>query len=54
MKIKTIKHIKLSEKKQYYDVINAYPFNNFEIKTNTGYIVSHNCNFTDKKLCLAI
>lgn len=34
--------------KQYYDVIEAAPYNNFFVKTNTGYIVSHNCNLTDE------
>ena len=48
MKIKNIKKIVLSELKQYYDVIEAAPYNNFLIKTNTGYVVSHNCNFSDK------
>lgn len=43
MKIKSItKHI-LDSPKQFYDVINANPHNNFLIKTNTGYIGSHNC-----------
>ena len=51
MKIKSIKKVKLDEPKQYYDVINAYPYNNFLIKTNTNYICSHNClmgNFSDE------
>ena len=34
--------------KQYYDVINCKPFHNFLIKTNSGYIVSHNCNLADE------
>ena len=33
---------------QYYDVINCKPFHNFLIKTNSGYIVSHNCNLSDE------
>ena len=33
---------------QYYDVINCKPFHNFLIKTNSGYIVSHNCNLSDR------
>lgn len=48
MKIKSIKKVKLSEPKQYYDVIEANPYNNFLIKTNSGYIVSHNCSFEDE------
>ena len=48
MKIKSINKVVLSETKQYYDVIEANPYNNFLIKTNSGYAVSHNCNFSDK------
>lgn len=48
MKIKSIKKIELSEPKQYYDVIEAAPHNNFLIKTESSYIVSHNCNFSDE------
>lgn len=31
-----------------YDVINAYPHNNFLVKTSTDYIVSHNCAIMDE------
>jgi hypothetical protein len=48
MKITSIKKVILDSPKQYYDVIEANPYNNFLIKTNDSYIVSHNCNFTDK------
>lgn len=48
MKIKSIKKNVLTEPKQYYDVINATPNNNFFIKTNTSYIVSHNCSMEDE------
>lgn len=51
IKIKSIKKVMLKEHKQFYDVINAYPYNNFLIDTNKGYICSHNCllaNFTDE------
>lgn len=48
MKIKSIKKVHLETPKQYYDVINAYPYNNFLIKTNSSNIISHNCNFTDE------
>lgn len=48
MKIKSIKKITLPEPKQFYDVIEAAPHHNFLIKTNFGYIVSHNCAFTDE------
>ena len=48
MKIASIKKVILDYPKQYYDVIEANPYNNFLIKTNDSYIVSHNCNFTDK------
>ena len=47
MKIKSIKKISLPENKQYYDVINANPYNNFLIKTNDSYVVSHNCFFDE-------
>ena len=43
MKIRSIKKTVLSSPKQYYDIIEAKPYNNFLIKTNTGYICSHNC-----------
>lgn len=48
MKIKSIKKVELAEPKQYYDVIEATPYNNFLIKTESSYIVSHNCNFSDE------
>ena len=48
MKIKSIKKVKLSEPKQYYDVVEANPYNNFLIKSNSGYVVSHNCSFEDE------
>lgn len=51
MKIKSINKVKLENPKQYYDVINAYPYNNFLIETNTSFVGSHNCifaNFTDE------
>lgn len=48
MKIKSIKKVTLDSPKQYYDVVECAPFHNFEVKTSTGYIVSHNCNFSDE------
>ena len=48
MKIKSIRRTILSSPKQYYDVIEARPYNNFLIKTGSDYIVSHNCNVTDE------
>lgn len=48
MRIKSVKKIILDTPKQYYDVIEAQPYNNFLLKTNSGYTVSHNCNFTDE------
>lgn len=49
MKIKSIKRIVLQEEKQFYDVIEAQPYNNFLIKTTSGnYVVSHNCSFEDE------
>lgn len=47
MKIKSIKVNYLEKPKQYYDVINAEPYNNFFIKTNSTYICSHNCFFDE-------
>ena len=47
MKIKSIKINHLAVPKKYYDVINANPFNNFFIKTNSTYICSHNCFFDE-------
>lgn len=48
MKIKSISKNILSSPKQFYDVIDSSPYHNFFIKTNSGYICSHNCNFTDE------
>lgn len=45
MKIKSIEKIHLDTPKPFYDVIDAYPYNNFLVKTNTGFVVSHNCLF---------
>ena len=47
MKIKSITHIHNDIPKPYYDIINANPYNNFLIKTNTKSIVSHNCFFDE-------
>ena len=48
IKIKTIKAIHLDTPKQYYDVINANPYNNYLMKTNEGTtICSHNCFFDE-------
>lgn len=47
MKVMSVKHVTLDSPKQYYDVINANPYNNFLIKTNTGHICSHNCFFDE-------
>ena len=47
LKIKSIKVNYLGKPKQYYDLINADPYNNFFIKTNSAYICSHNCFFDE-------
>lgn len=47
MKIKSITKLNLDKPKQYYDVINANPYNNFFVKANDTYICSHNC-FADE------
>ena len=44
MRSKSIRKVILDKPKQYYDVINANPYNNFLIKTNSDrYVGSHNC-----------
>ena len=47
MKIKRISKITNESPVQFYDVVNANPYNNFLIKTDTGYVVSHNCFFDE-------
>lgn len=48
MKIKAINIVHLDTPKQYYDVINANPYNNYLMKTNEGTtICSHNCFFDE-------
>lgn len=47
MRIKSIHKHTLDTSKQYYDVVNAIPYNNFLIKTKSGYICSHNCFFDE-------
>lgn len=44
MKIKKITKNYLSETKRFYDVVNAAPYNNFLVATNSGFICSHNCD----------
>lgn len=44
MKITKIEKLELSSPKKYYDVVEAGPLNNFLVKTNSGYVVSHNCD----------
>ena len=46
--IKSITKTILNEPKQYYDVVECTPYHNFEIVTNSGIVVSHNCNFSDE------
>lgn len=48
IEIITIEKVILNSPKQYYDVVNANPYNNFLVKSNSGYVVSHNCNFLDE------
>ena len=47
MKIVKIQHLIHDKPKKYYDVINANPYNNFFVKTNSSYICSHNCFFDE-------
>ena len=48
MKIKSIKRVKLEKPIKVYDVVNSLPHHNFLIKTNTNYIISHNCALMDE------
>lgn len=48
MKIKRISKVELQEDKPFYDIIDATPYHNFLIKTDSGYIASHNCSFEDE------
>lgn len=43
----SITKITLTTPKQFYDVVNANPYNNFLIKTTSGYVASHNCFFDE-------
>lgn len=43
MKITSIRKINYDNPVPVYDVIEARPYNNFLIKTENSYIVSHNC-----------
>lgn len=47
-RIKSISKVTYDNPIKVYDVINATPYNNFLIKTNSGYIVSHNCGMIDE------
>lgn len=44
----SIKPMSYKDPVPVYDVINAYPYNNFLVKTNSSYIVSHNCALLDE------
>lgn len=48
MRIKSITTLTYDTPIPVYDVINADPYNNFLIKTNTSCIVSHNCAILDE------
>lgn len=48
MKIVSIKKSIYSQPVPVYDVIGAEPYNNFLVKTNNKYIVSHNCGILDE------
>lgn len=48
IKIKSIKKISFENAIPVYDVIEARPYNNFLIKTENSYIVSHNCGLMDE------
>ena len=48
MKIKRITKITLDNPIDVYDVVNVPETHNFLVKTNSGYIVSHNCGILDE------
>lgn len=51
IRVKSILRSWSSDPKVMYDVVDAYPHNNFLVKTNSGAVCSHNCvfaNFTDE------
>ncbi len=48
MKISSIIKVKYDEPIPVYDVVLATPNNNFLIKTNNRYVVSHNCGILDE------
>lgn len=48
IKVISIKSKSYKDPVPVYDVINAYPYNNFLVKTNSSYIVSHNCALLDE------
>lgn len=47
MKIRAIRKIE-QENTPVYDVVNANPYNNFLVKTNNKFVVSHNCGILDE------
>ena len=47
MRIKSVKRVHYDEPVPVYDVVNAYPYNNFFVKTKTSEIVSHNSKIMD-------
>lgn len=48
MRIKSVRKIQLDTPVPVYDVIDAYPHNNFIVKTGNSSIVSHNCALMDE------
>lgn len=48
MKIKKITKIILDKVEKFYDVINCGEYHNFAVQTNSGLIISHNCNLSDE------
>ena len=48
MKIKSVRTVKLETPAPVYDILNSEPYHNFLVKTNAGYIVSHNCAMLDE------
>ena len=48
MRVKRITKVELTEEIPVYDVLNAKPYHNFIIKSNSGGVVAHNCGFLDE------
>ena len=48
MKIKSVKRISLEKPVPVYDIIDSLPTHDFQIRTHSSNIVSHNCAMLDE------